>query len=212
VLKYPDPQAPACRRIEVVPNGVALRALPPECDTPRFLVHGRLAPSKRIETIFEAFACLCNRQPHAELHVFGNAEPRHTEYAAQVVATAPGGVIFRGPDFSTGYLAEPWTAAVVLGTHQGCPNAVLEASSAGVPVIANASGGTGELVVDGETGWLLGEQCDVASLAHAMIEVCASPCQARLRGLAGRTLVRERHRIEMMATRYLAILSDELVR
>jgi hypothetical protein len=51
----------------------------------------------------------------------------------------------------TGKLAQ-YDALLALGRHQGCPNAVLEALAAGVPVIANDSGGTREQVLHGKTG------------------------------------------------------------
>jgi glycosyltransferase involved in cell wall biosynthesis len=121
-------------------------------------------------------------------------------------------VHFRGPDFDAGYLAEPWTAAVVLGTHQGCPNAVLEAFSAGLAVVANASGGTGELAVEGETGWLLAEDAGAGDLARALVAAARDPARCAAFGAAGRARVREGHSLETMAMRYLSILADAPVR
>ena len=43
---------------------------------------------------------------------------------------------------------------VLASLHEGLPNAVMEAMSAGVPVVATAVGGTKELIVDRETGYL----------------------------------------------------------
>jgi len=40
--------------------------------------------------------------------------------------------------------------------------------AAGLPVIANASGGTGGIVRAGKTGWLLPEHCTAAGLAAAI--------------------------------------------
>ncbi|MBK8324137.1 MAG: glycosyltransferase [Betaproteobacteria bacterium] len=207
VLKHDDPRPPACRRVERIPNGVAMRAAVPRPGNPRFLVAGRIAPSKRLETILAAFAVARGTLPGAELHFFGNAEPRHAAYARALLADPGEGVHFRGPDFDLGYLAEPWTAAVVLGTHQGCPNAVLEAFSAGVPVIANASGGTGEIVEDGETGWLLAEDCTAGDLARALLECVGDPAEIERRGAAGRERVRTCHSLDAMAVRYLSILA-----
>jgi len=207
VLKHADAHPPACREVVTIPNGVARRAVAPPPDGPRFLVAGRLAPSKRLETLLEAFAIARRAIPGCELHVFGNAEPRYARYAESLLARAGEGVRFRGPDFEAGYLAEGWTAAVVLGTHQGCPNAVLEALSAGIPAIANASGGTGEIVLDGVTGWLLAEDCTAPDLAQALGEAARDPRSARARGAAGRERVRERHSLEAMAVRYLSILA-----
>jgi len=55
----------------------------------------------------------------------------------------------------------------VLPSHrEGLPNAVLEAMAVGVPVVATAVDGTGEVVTDGETGLLVPPH-DPDALDHA---------------------------------------------
>lgn len=208
VLKYHATDTPTCRRTTVIANGVATsaRAVPAPA-VPRFLVSGRIAPSKRLQTVLAAFAQVQRDQPAAELHLVGQAEARHAACLAELRAQASGlAVHFRGADPTTSYLCEPFTAAIVLGTHQGSPNAVLEAMAAGLPVIANASGGTGEIVRSGETGWLLPEHCTAAELATAMRESFAQPARSALLSTAGRAYVRAHHGLETMAARYLDLL------
>jgi len=208
VLKYHGAEVPAVARTLVIPNGVAARAMQRAIpDHPRFLVSGRIAPSKRLETIIDAWLLVHAGHAAARLHIVGSAEPRHAAYAHTLsVRAGDAGVIFRGAMPALEYLAEPFTAAVVLGTHQGSPNAVLEAMSAGIAVIANASGGTGELVRDGVTGWLLAEECGAASLAHAMREAIADPLRTRRMAHAGRGFVARRHTVGEMVERYAALL------
>ncbi|MBL8385122.1 MAG: glycosyltransferase [Burkholderiales bacterium] len=209
VHKYDAPAVPGAARACVIPNGVAPRAprgAPPA--SPRFLVSGRIAPSKRLDVILDGFARLVRARPDAQLHVIGAAEPRHADYAAALAArVAAPGVRMRGPRPDLAYLAEPFTAAVVLGTHQGSPNAVLEAMAAGIPVIANASGGTGALVRDGETGWLLREDCDAGELGAALAAACDDRARNARLGAAARAHVAAHHGIEQMVARYLAILA-----
>jgi glycosyltransferase involved in cell wall biosynthesis len=210
VLKHADANPPAARRIVVVRNGVGAHG---PCRgpaiVPRYLVSGRIAPTKHLETILQAFARALGALPDAELHLYGVAEPRHAAYAAALLGRAPAGVHFHGAGFDLAHLAQAWTATVVLGTHQGCPNAVLEAMAAAIPVIANASGGTGELVVDGESGWLLPEVTDASSVAAAMGEAWHNAASAHARALRARVNVLERYSLDSMAAAYLELLDAE---
>lgn len=208
VLKYAVKDHPDARAVACIPNGVHQildERSAPAC--PRFLVSGRLAPSKRLEAILDAFAAVHARHPTAELHVVGQAEERHAGYAealAMRAASLP--VRFRGAMPDLAQFDEPFSAAIVMGTHQGSPNAVLEAMAAGVPVIANASGGTGAMVRTGETGWLLPEDASTGEMARAMEEAIADAGLASRNARGAREFVRRYHGMEEMARRYLAVL------
>lgn len=206
VLKYGKPRPGRARQCVVIPNGVHLQVPGGGAGSQRFLVSGRIAPSKHLEAILAAFARVRMKHPHASLHIIGQAEPRQAAYLAGLLETAGAGVYFRGAAPDLDYLREPegWAAQIVIGIHQGSPNAVLEAMAAGVPVIANDSGGTRELV-DRETGWLLPEAAGKRKIAAAMLAVLAQPHQARARAARARALVTG-HGVETMAARYLAVL------
>ncbi len=212
VSKFHDPHPPPARQVRVIPNGVAVRAAAARPHAPRFLVSGRIAPSKRLEVILDAFAMLLISHSDAELVIVGQAEVRDRTYLELLIGrTGSLPVTFRGADAELACLAEPFTAAVVLGTHQGCPNAVLEAMSAGMPVIANDSGGTGELVSDGDTGWMLPEDADAATLAAAMREFAARPDAAAARGQRAQAFVRGHHSVDAMAAAYLTVFATRVM-
>lgn len=211
VLKYAAAHVPAVRRVAVIPNGVApaaSRSTRPA--SPRFLVSGRLAPSKRLEVVIDAFERFARLEADATLELVGDAQPRDAAYLESLRARShEGAVIFRGPRDDLAHLAEPWTATVVLGTHQGSPNAVLEAMAAGIPVIANDSGGTRELVVDGDTGWLLPEDTTAERVAEAMAAAWREPGPAGERAARALDLVDRQHGLERMAHDYLRLLDGE---
>jgi glycosyltransferase involved in cell wall biosynthesis len=71
-----------------------------------------------------------------------------------------------------------------------CPTVVLEAMAAGRPVVAAASGGILDMVVDGRTG-LLVPPGDVDALAKALTFVLSDPETAQAFGVAGRDRARE---------------------
>lgn len=65
------------------------------------------------------------------------------------------------------------------------PTVVLEAMSAGVPVIATSHGGALEMVIDGETG-LLVYPGDPEALARAVVSLLHDPLRVREMGMAAR--------------------------
>ena len=85
------------------------------------------------------------------------------------------------------------TALIVPSTYEGMPLVVLEAMSDAVPVIASTVSGIPEVVVDGETGWLVPPERS-AALAAALIEAISDPGAARVRGEAGRQRLDQRFR------------------
>jgi glycosyltransferase involved in cell wall biosynthesis len=76
--------------------------------------------------------------------------------------------------------------------HENQPMSILESFALGTPVIATRVGGIPELVLDGDTGWLIGRN-DAAALASSMAEADARPGESRRRGLRGRELVELSH-------------------
>ena len=212
VLKYDAKRHPAARAVACIPNGVCECAAPPPPPShPRFLVSGRLAPSKRLDAVLDAFAIVSGRHPRAELHIVGQAEERHAIHAEALALRAQAlAVRFRGAMPDLAHFGEPFTATVVIGTHQGSPNAVLEAMAAGVPVIANASGGTAAMVQSRETGWLLPEDASAGDIAAAMEESIIDPDLAAHCARRAREYVRRHHGLEAMARGYLAVLRQPL--
>jgi len=69
-----------------------------------------------------------------------------------------------------------------------CPTVVLEAMAQARPVVAAASGGIVDMVVDGQTGYLV-EPGDVAGLARALTRVIDDPEAAHRLGVVGRAAV-----------------------
>jgi glycosyltransferase involved in cell wall biosynthesis len=93
--------------------------------------------------------------------------------------------------------------------HEGMPLVLLEAMDAGLPVVATRVIGSEEVVVDGETGFLVAPE-DPAALAAALTRLLGD---ARLRqrfGAAGRRRFRERFTSERMATATAEVYAHHL--
>jgi colanic acid/amylovoran biosynthesis glycosyltransferase len=75
------------------------------------------------------------------------------------------------------------------GDSEGTPVAILEAGASGLPVVSTRHGGIPDVVVEGETGFLV-EEGDVSGMADRMLRLAEDP------GLAGRFGRQARARIE----------------
>ncbi len=80
---------------------------------------------------------------------------------------------------------------------EGMPNAVLEAMAGAKPVIAAEVGGCSELIVDGETGYLV-RPGDDQVLAKRIIDILDDPALGSRFGQAARTRARELFSLDRM--------------
>jgi len=85
----------------------------------------------------------------------------------------------------------------------------LEAMACGTPVVASRVGGIPEVVVDGETGWLV-PPGDAAALAEALRGALADPARARRMGEAGRRRVEAHFSWDRIAEHTLAVYRDAI--
>jgi glycosyltransferase involved in cell wall biosynthesis len=85
--------------------------------------------------------------------------------------------------------------------YEGLPNVVMEAMAAGRPVIATDIPGNRDLVVPGETGYLV-PVGDRAGFARHILELVADPALAARLGAAGRARVLTEFSLDRMIDRY----------
>ncbi|MCO8146829.1 glycosyltransferase [Rhodovulum tesquicola] len=85
-----------------------------------------------------------------------------------------------------------------LARTEGLPNVVIEAQSCGVPVLATPAGGTGEIVLDGETGILLpsAETVHAADVAAMLDALLADRARLRAMGRMGAERAASRFRLD----------------
>jgi len=83
----------------------------------------------------------------------------------------------------------------------------LEASACGLPVIAGASGGAPDAVIDGTTGVVV-DGLDNAAIAVAAINLLNNPAQARLMGQAGRSWIVEKWNWQIWADAFKKLINE----
>jgi teichuronic acid biosynthesis glycosyltransferase TuaC len=129
---------------------------------------GRLARTKGLLELVEAFSILCRRNRSVQLALIGDGPDQSviTECTQRLLVAEH--VRFVSPQSSWGI--SRWLAAATLlalpSYFEGCPNVVLEATSCGRPVVATRVGGIPEIV--DERCAVLTAPRDVAGLARAL--------------------------------------------
>ena len=204
------------RRLHVVHNGIdvedwapvhapqRVRELGVDPDRPSVIFVGRITRQKGLPLFLRAAAQL---PPDVQLVLCAGAPDTH-EIESEVQGLVNGLAEDRqGVVWIREMLPRPDVVALLTAaTAFACPSIYeplgivnLEAMACETAVVATATGGIPEVVVDGETGWLVpieqaadgtGTPLDpdqyIADFAAALVEAVEDPERARTRGLAGR--------------------------
>jgi glycosyltransferase involved in cell wall biosynthesis len=93
------------------------------------------------------------------------------------------------------------------GDRDGVPNVILEALACQVPVIASEVSGIPEVVIHGQTGWLV-PSGDADALADAMEQAWRQPDRLRQMGHEGRRLMEQRFDMNANAVELLRLLGE----
>jgi sugar transferase (PEP-CTERM/EpsH1 system associated) len=193
-------------KVTTIINGVDTNRFSPRArgpDPSGFVVGtiGRLVPIKDQACLLRAFAAIADRHPGARLVIVGEG-PLGPELAAQAaLGAAAGRTAFPGAAEKPEDWYRRFDLFVLPSRNEGISNTILEAMASGLPVVATAVGGNGELVVDGETGRLV-PRGDADALAEAIASYMEDREQARRHGEAGRTRAVAEFSIAGMAARY----------
>ena len=167
----------------VGPGVRAELGIPP--DAPVVLVFSRLNRMKGIEYFLEAVVEVSRRYPEVRFVIAGDGDNRAEleAYAAKLGIASK--VLFTGFRTDLPHLLAEADLSVLPSLSEGLSNSILEAMSAGVPVVATNVGGNPEIVEDGVTGLLVPAR-DSAALAKAMIRMFEEPGLRLEFGAAGR--------------------------
>lgn len=169
---------------------------------------GRLSHDKGMDELWQAFKAL--ERPDAWLVCLGYLDPRAplTPETHQAMTENPN-VILAGflHDIRPG-LAN-FDAMVLPSYREGFPNVLLQASAMRVPLIATDVNGSNEIVVEGETGWLVPAQ-DADALHTVMAEAAQDGPDLAAMGEAGRRRIETRYGQEMYREALLAFYHARL--
>jgi len=148
----------------------------------------RLVPIKNHRLFLQAAQVVAEAVPQARFLVVGDGELREELEAYACDLGLDGKILFTGWRRDLARLYADLDVVALTSINEGTPVSLIEALAAGVPVVATAVGGVPDVVVEGETGYLV-EAGDVEGMAEAIIELLRNPKKAREMGMAGRKAV-----------------------
>lgn len=166
----------------------------------RFIGVSRLVEKKGVAYTLQAFRSVLEQYPECELVLVG-AGPARSELESMVVQLGiKDNVRFMGKVPNSTVKSLLRTSDVFVqhsivaddGNNEGSSVSVAEAAGCGLAIVATAGvGGMEELVLHGETGFLV-RQRNVQEMAERMMELAGNVDLRRTLGAAGRQLVLER--------------------
>lgn len=196
-------QGVARHRLEVLHNGI---------DTERFghrgpdfvgpaVVVARLVPLKGIDVLLRATPAIVANCPDFRLHVAGDGPARGQ--LEQLAADLGVGTVVRflGEVRDVPALLAGSRVFVLPSRSEGISLTILEAMASGLPVVTTRVGGNPEVVVDGETGYLIPGD-DPSSLADALTRLWTRPELCARMGEGSRRRVQDHFDVRRMVARY----------
>lgn len=180
-------------KIEVIPNGIDLAgvgsaASPADRNGPVFGVIGRLYPDKGHRFFLRAFRNVVREHPAAKALIVGGG-PLEQELERQIRDLGlKEHVTLCGPRLDMTEVYRQLDCVVMPSLREGLPYVLLEALTAGVPVIATTVGDIPRLIRHGQTGFLVPPGSGDA-LEISMRRILTHPSEAREMARNGTRLV-----------------------
>jgi glycosyltransferase involved in cell wall biosynthesis len=172
----------------------------------RLLAAANLVPRKRLDRFLNILARVRIQCGPAVTGIIAGSGPLRKELVARAAELRlyPEAVDFR--DSVTDMTAIYHEADILLLTSEfeGTPNAILEAMSSGLPVVATDVGGVGDLVRDGTTGYLVPRSYDEDLIVNRTVSLVRDSAARSGMGREGRAEMERSYAL----TRLGRILSD----
>lgn len=202
------------RKIRVIYNGVdRQRAAPVARCAPlrRLVTVANLRPEKGHDVLLGAATDVLDFFPDATLELVGDGSQRARLEAAAAALGIGNSIAFSGHCDDVTARLDAADIFVLPSRSEAFPNALLEAMTAGLPIVASRVGGVLEVVRDGETGLLVPPD-DPGALGAAIRRLIADPALAGRLGAAARADVTARYSFNRMVAAFDSLYLTELSR
>ncbi|KKR22162.1 MAG: Glycosyl transferase group 1 [Candidatus Moranbacteria bacterium GW2011_GWA2_39_41] len=184
-------KAKANQEVGIIFNGIDIDNFKPDPSkksTDKFIITpgaSRVTKRKGLDFLIKAVAQLLPKYPNIFLKVLGDGDEKENLMTMVSEMKLENSVQFVGrvPRDETAPYYQEASLFVLPSFNEGMSNAMLEALAAGLPIVATKTGGTDELVTEGQNGLVIemGNVEDLAEKIEAIIsnpELCAKMGQA----------------------------------
>jgi colanic acid/amylovoran biosynthesis glycosyltransferase len=186
---------------------------------PRFLAVGRMVEKKAPNLTVTAFARAVEQCPDARLRIVGSGElfdmcrdlarSIGIEHAVSLLGVQPHEVVREEMLQARAFVQHSMTAPG--GDSEGTPVAILEASAAGLPIVSTRHAGIPDVVVEGQTGFLV-EEGDTDGMARHLVNLARDPDLADALGRNGAQHVRQHFTVDRSIGRLARVLEAAAAR
>ncbi|MFO1008260.1 MAG: GT4 family glycosyltransferase PelF [Planctomycetaceae bacterium] len=201
----------AAGKTQVIWNGI---------DTSRFVYRGpaaapvaisvaRLSPEKDFPTLLQAVSLVVRDVPDFKLMMIGNGAERAKLEALAGSLGITSNVDFLGERKDVPELLAQAGFFVSSSKSEGISLTILEAMAVGLPVVTTRVGGNPEIVLEGETGYLVPDQ-NPEALAAAMLKMLSQREVWPAMGERGRQRVEQQFEIRTMIRQYEELYTEVL--
>jgi glycosyltransferase involved in cell wall biosynthesis len=205
--------------LHVIPNGIDLERFVgirgEGCKRPIIVAMvANLSSRVKNHQMFVHAASLVQHSPTVQFRIYGidpsndgrNHRDRYASHIHQLVAATGQASRFHWPGFVE--KPEKIMSEVDILVHptgqESFGRIVVEAMAAQLPVVGVRSGGVGEIVMDGVTGWLV-EPDDTRSMANKIEDLANNPQRRCSFGAAGRQRAESHYSLEVCAQRVFQV-------
>jgi sugar transferase (PEP-CTERM/EpsH1 system associated) len=192
--------------VHVIHNGIdpdlfAVRPPRPALTPRRAVIVGRLSPVKDHATLLRAARRVVDATPTFELDIVGDGPLRVELEALRDLLGLRDRVHFHGYHADVSAFLAAADFFVLSSVSEGVSIALLEAMASGLPTVATDVGGNREVVVSGETGYLVPSRAhDV--LAAVMLRIQSDDASLERMGRAARRRVGEHFNLRKVVQEY----------
>ena len=177
--------------------------------TPVLANIGRLVPAKANHVFIESVRILRSRGLALCALIIGDGPLKEDLMRANADLVDKGVLKFTGLRKDVPALLDLTDISVLSSTREGFSVVILECMAKGIPVVATDVGGNSELIIDGQTGFLV--PCgDSGALAERAEKLLQNPALARQMGEEAKRIVQEKFSLERMITQTQQIYDEVL--